>query len=147
MIPIFQSARVLNVTKLYECARQVGASGEWQMTRTTVTFASALIAATALLAVACNSAPTVPVPPPEFCMASAPDETGMCTVGCDESSTARDVALVYNENWGSGLMEETNDDGSFELEIEADVGDLLIIQLKHDNTLSAEVAIEVPAPE
>jgi hypothetical protein len=103
------------------------------------------IAGLGLLAAACDSTPTVPVPPPEICAVSAPDETGLCTVGCEQGYTQRDVALVYNENWGSGLMQETEDDGSFQLGIEADVGDVLIVQLKHENRLSAEVRLTVPA--
>ena len=100
------------------------------------------------LAVAsCDSTPTVPVPPPEFCAASAPDADDMCTVGCESSSTLRDVALVYNENIGEGVMRATEDDGSFEVLVSAQEGDSIIVQMKQDNNLSAEVYLIVPAPE
>jgi len=93
---------------------------------------------------ACDATPTVPVPPPEFCALSQPDDDGLCQVSCEKGHTARDVALVYNENWGQGVMQATNEDGSFAAELEADPGDALIIQLKHGNRLSAEVRLTVP---
>ena len=106
-----------------------------------------LLAAIALIALSllgCNSTPTVPVPPPELCGVTAPDTDGIAIVTCDEGQTARNVALVYNDNWGSGVMQETNDDGSFVVEIEANAGDGLIIQMKYDNRLSAETYLTVP---
>jgi hypothetical protein len=108
------------------------------------------LAAAALLALAsaalagCNSTPTVPVPPPEFCGVTAPDTEGLAVVTCEEGETARNVALVYNDNWGSGVMQETNDDGSFAAEVEANPGDGLIVQMKYGYRLSAEVYLVVP---
>jgi hypothetical protein len=104
-----------------------------------------MVAGLGILVAACDSTPTVPVPPPEFCAASAPDEFGLCTVGCDGGQTIRNVALVYNEEMGQGLMRETEEDGSFSLEIAAEVGDTLLVQIKHDNKLSGEVVLTVPA--
>lgn len=94
----------------------------------------------------CNSTPTVPVPPPEFCDVSPPDADGLCTVGCEEGQTARNIALVYNDSWGAGVMQETEEDGSFEVEVDCTVADTMIIQIKYDRKLSAEVAIAVPSP-
>jgi len=113
----------------------------------TLTMAAGLAAATVVLWIlgACNATPTVPVPPPEFCSASAPDASGVCSVGCDPGSTARNVALVYNPSWGAGVMQETEDDGSFVTEVEADPGDTLVIQIKYGNRLSNEVSVTVPA--
>jgi hypothetical protein len=108
--------------------------------------AIALAALSALLAIAtgCNSTPTVPVPPPEFCGITPPD-AGYSTVSCDKGQTARNIALVYDEDWGQGVMQETNPDGSFSTEIEATVGDSVIVQIKYDDRLSAEVYMTVPA--
>ena len=106
-----------------------------------------LLAATgALLALlgGCNDAPTVPIPPPEICVISPPDADGICTVGCEGGNTARNVALVYNASWGAGVMQETEEDGSFETQIEADPADELLIQIKYDRRLSNEVARTVP---
>ncbi len=93
----------------------------------------------------CNSTPTVPVPPPEFCDVSPPDVDGICTVGCEEGQTARNIALVYNNNWGAGVMQETEENGSFEVEVDCTVADTLIIQIKYDRKVSAEVALTVPS--
>ncbi len=93
----------------------------------------------------CNSTPTVPVPPPEFCAVSPPNTEGFCTVGCDEGQTARNIALVYNDSWGAGVMQETEENGSFEVEVDCTVADTMIIQIKYDRKLSAEVALTVPS--
>lgn len=93
----------------------------------------------------CADAPTVPIPPPEICVVSPPDADGFCTVGCEGGNTVRNVALVYNDSWGMGVMQETEDDGSFETLIEAEPGDVLLIQIKQDRKLSAEEALTVPA--
>jgi len=108
--------------------------------------AAAVAALPALLAVAtgCNSTPTVPVPPPEFCEITPP-VAGLSTVSCDRGQTARNIALVYDEDWGQGVMQETNDDGSFSVELETTVGDTIIVQIKYDDRLSAEVYLTVPA--
>jgi len=92
----------------------------------------------------CDNTPTVPVPPPEQCAVDPPDGDGRCAVRCEGGYTARDVALVYNDNWGAGVMQETEEDGSFETQIEATAGDVLLIQIKYDRRLSAEEAMTVP---
>ncbi len=92
----------------------------------------------------CNATPTVPVPPPEFCDISPPDTEGICSVGCDAGQTDRNVALVYNSSWGAGVMQETEDDGSFTTEVEAEAGDTVVIQIKYGNRLSNEVSLTVP---
>jgi hypothetical protein len=110
--------------------------------------AFAVLAAVALLGLVagCNSTPTVPVPPPEFCGISAPDEdAGTAVVTCEAGQTARNIALVFNDDLGHGVMQETNDAGAFSAEVEANVGDTIIIQMKYDDRLSAEVVEFVPA--
>jgi hypothetical protein len=101
----------------------------------------------ALLAIAtgCNSTPTVPVPPPEFCGVTPPDIDGIVIVNCDGGQTARNIALVFNDELGRGVMQETNEDGSFSIQVEANVDDPIIIQIMYDDRLSAEVYMTVPA--
>lgn len=106
----------------------------------------AAVAAVGFLVAACDSTPTVPVPPPEFCEAAVP-VGGLCTVSCASNNTEIDVALVYNDTLGEGVMQETEDDGSFVVQVAAEEGDKLIVQLKQDNNLSAEVYLTVPSPE
>lgn len=112
-----------------------------------IALAAAVLAAGAALAalMSCNSTPTVPVPPPELCDSTMPDGTGLITVSCEAGQTARNIALVYNSDWGEGVMQETAQDGSFSVELEADPGDTLVIQVKYDNRLSNEVSITVPS--
>jgi carbonic anhydrase/acetyltransferase-like protein (isoleucine patch superfamily) len=50
-----------------------------------------------------------------------------------------DVVLVYNSDLGYGVMEKADEDGSFSIEIEAEIGDEIIVQIKRgDLTLSSE---------
>ncbi len=116
-------------------------------TKTAQTATLALVATLLFLfaIIGCNSTPTVPVPPPEFCDVSPPNTEGLCTVGCEEGQTARNIALVYNDDWGAGVMQETEENGSFEVEVDCTVADTMIIQIKYDRKLSAEVAITVPS--
>jgi hypothetical protein len=113
----------------------------------TVFAEASLVALAALSIIGCNSTPTVPVPPPEFCGVTAPDTEGISIVTCEDGETARNIALVYNDNWGQGVMQATEEDGSFVVEIEANSGDELLIQMKYGNTLSAETALTVPSHE
>jgi hypothetical protein len=108
---------------------------------------AAAIAALALIATAtgCNSTPTVPVPPPEFCGIAVPDaDAGTAVVSCEAGQTDRNIALVFNEDVGRGVMQETDDAGAFSAEVEATTGDQIIIQMKYDDRLSAEVVEYVP---
>jgi len=104
------------------------------------------IAVGLLFLLSCDNTPTVPVPPPEM-VTVMPPESGIATViGDPQAASEDDVVLVFNEDQGIGVMTTALKDGSFVTEIEADVGDLLIIQIKRDNILSREEAHEVPAP-
>jgi hypothetical protein len=148
---VARPARLLNgrVVGCWAFSPETGrAGGEPMSSFFSITRAAmAAVALAALLAGAsgCNSTPTVPVPPPEFCGVTPPDASGIAIVSCDAGQTARNIALVYNENWGQGVMQETNDDGSFSTEIEANADDVVIIQIKYDDRLSAEVYMTVPA--
>jgi len=98
------------------------------------------------IATGCNSTPTVPVPPPEFCGIGPLDaDAGTAVVSCEAGQTARNIALVYNDDLGHGVMQETNDAGAFSAEVEANAGDTIIIQIKYDDRLSAEVVEFVPS--
>ena len=103
------------------------------------------VAGAGIAASACDSTPTVPVPPPEICEASVPTAEDLCTVTCESSSTLKDVALVYNDSIGEGVMRATADDGSFSVDVTAQSGDDIIVQMKQDDRLSAEVWLIVPS--
>ncbi len=105
--------------------------------------------ALALLVLAgCDSTPTVPVPPPEVSAISMtpPDAAGNVTVtGAPNAAGPGDVVLIFNQDLGSGVMEEAGLDGSFTAVLKAEVGDQLFIQIKRDNELSNEEVGKVPA--
>lgn len=97
----------------------------------------------------CNSTPTVPVPPPEmtFVKVSTPDSNyHVFVVGEPNAASSRDVVIVFNEDKGNGVLQDVKDDGSFSVEIAANVGDVLVVQVKRDNQLSSEEELVVPAP-
>jgi hypothetical protein len=99
----------------------------------------------------CNSSPTVPVPPPNATLiqTSIPDDSGFVTVigEPDARFGLDDVALVFNDNSGGGVMTDVKQDGAFETRIMAQVNDLLIIQIKRDSQLSNPVEKTVaPTP-
>lgn len=99
----------------------------------------------------CNSSPTVPVPPPNATLiqTSVPDDSGFVTVvgEPDDRFGLDDVALVFNDNSGGGVMTDVKQDGAFETRIMAQVNDLLIIQIKRDSQLSSPVEKTVaPTP-
>ncbi len=98
-----------------------------------------------LLIQGCMNTPTVPVPPPEMTSVVS-DQNGVATVtGPSGTAGINDIVLVYNETWGVGVMELVEEaDGSFSIEIEADPGDQLIVQVKRDNRLSREEGRIVP---
>jgi len=115
------------------------------MIRRTALVFSLWTAASVLVLSSCDNTPTVPVPPPEVIAVSSPTD-GFSQVLIDPGEAVQgDIVLVFNENSGYGVMERIeNPDGSLEVEIEAEVGDKLYIQIKHDNRLSIEEQHPVP---
>ena len=98
----------------------------------------------------CNSSPTVPVPPPNATLiqTSIPDGDGFVTVSGmpDARYGLDDVALVFNDNSGDGVMTDVKQNGSFQARIVAQVNDLLIIQIKRENQVSEPVEKTVVSP-
>ncbi len=113
------------------------------MLKSTLTCLFALFAA--VLLAACNASPTVPLPPPEaYC--SSPDAYGWVNVtGESDVAVEGDIALVFNETTDDGAMKPVNPDGSFDVALEAEVGDTLLVQINHDGELSEEAVVEVPS--
>jgi hypothetical protein len=97
----------------------------------------------------CNDTPTVPIPPPEMCdIPTPPDIDGYVVVHCDSSSAVQgDVALVFNDDVGQGVMERLDVDGvgSFDVVVEADIGDLILVEIKREDRLSGQIEATVPA--
>ena len=93
----------------------------------------------------CNSSPTVPVPPPTAIQTTIPDADGYVTVSGAPTPAygLDDVALVFNDNSGDGVMTDVKANGSFQTRIMAQYNDLLIIQIKRHNKISEPVEAAV----
>ena len=99
-----------------------------------------------LILTSCNNTPTVPIPPPEMTTVSPPGEDGYALVnGSSGTAAPGDVILVFNYDLQSGIISVAKEDGSFLVEIEADVGHVLLVQIKRDNDLSEEEEFVVPS--
>ena len=98
-----------------------------------------------LIVIGCNNTPTVPIPPPEMTIVSSPGEDGYALVnGVPGSAQEGDVILVFNIDLQSGVICLAEADGSFQVEIEAEAGHILFVQIKRDNDLSDEEEFVVP---
>ena len=94
----------------------------------------------------CNSSPTVPIPPPTATQVTttSPDNMGNILI-TGEPDTARwgDLIIVYNDSTGAGIVEEAEEDGSFEVELQADEMDVIVVQIKRGDDLSEEFVVTV----
>jgi hypothetical protein len=115
------------------------------MRRVSIIAFSMMVAIVAAVVYSCDNTPTVPVPPPEVLLVSAP-VGGYSQVLIDPGEAEQgDIVLVFNENSGFGVMERIeSQDGSLAVDVEAEAQDRLVIQIKHDNELSIEEAHTVP---
>jgi hypothetical protein len=87
----------------------------------------------------CANTPTVPVPPPEVASIEESAGTGYFIVSGSAGATKDgDVILVFNDDLGTGVMVLAEEDGSFTLEVEAEIGDELVVQVKREDNLSSE---------
>ncbi len=99
----------------------------------TISFMALLI----LSIIACNSSPTVPVPPPESIVVYPPNEEGFAMVeGKPAAVDMDDLILVFNQKTGAGVVTGAEDDGSFSTRIEAEVGDTITVQVIRDDEVS-----------
>jgi hypothetical protein len=99
-----------------------------------------------LLFARCANTPTVPLPPPEMTTVTAPDSTGYSLVaGTTDVATGEDVAMAFNEELRLGVMAAVEADGAFEMEIEADSGHTIVVQIKRGSLLSREEVLTVPS--
>ncbi len=99
-----------------------------------------------LLASACTSAsaPTLPIPPPSA-LSSAPDADGFVTVTGDGAIEGA-MVLAYNQRLETGVIGTVSDLGTFELRLEADVGDSILVWQRIGTDASRFVEILVPRP-
>jgi hypothetical protein len=99
--------------------------------------------AAALAAVACLS-PTLPLPPPSEPTVSGPDETGTVRL----SGRARPTAWVFAMDRANqeGAFKQAAGDGSYELELRAEIGDEIVMWYELDGEGSEALNFTLKAP-
>lgn len=108
------------------------------------TFALAsLIGWAAVSAAACNTTPTLPLPPP-IAIAEAPDEQGFALVRGEAKS--RSYVSILNERTDQGVITRADDEGKWEARIAARIGDSLTVWQEIDGEAGEPNFIEVMAP-
>ncbi len=108
-----------------------------------ITFMALLI----ISIIACNSSPTVPVPPPESIVVYPPNEEGFAMVeGKPAAVDIGDLVLVFNQNMGAGVVTGAEDDGSFSTRIEAEIGDTITVQVIRDDEVSEDETLKTVPP-
>ena len=98
--------------------------------------------------------PTLPIPPPDSAVASAPDTQGVVTVkGNTGSAKPSALVSVWNSNYvgsdnivGIEVARPAAPDGSWSVSIPGKTGDLLYIWQTIDSERSPEIYVYVPAP-
>ncbi len=91
----------------------------------------------------CNQAPTLPLPPPVVDIGS-PNTQGLVTVSGEVTPQA--YVSVLNERTEKGLITRADREGDFEVEIEAEVGDLITVWSEIDGEIGERKQSTVPAP-
>jgi hypothetical protein len=97
----------------------------------------------ALLCASCSSTPTLPLPPP-LATVDLPDERGLALVRGE--AEAKSYVSVLNERTASGKITQADDEGTWEVEIEAQSGDPLTIWQEVDGETSEQKHTFVPFP-
>ncbi len=95
------------------------------------------------LTAACNTTPTLPLPPP-LINVGTPNTQGLITVRGEVLPLA--YVSVFNERTETGLIVRADRAGDFEIEIEAEVGDLISVWSEIDGELSERKHANVPPP-
>lgn len=87
-------------------------------------------------------APTLPLPPPSRPHVTAPDDSGMITISGRVNGGAR--ALVQNQRTSDIVGKRTDDSGRYEVRMEAEAGDQLIVWQSLDTYESDITEVVVP---
>jgi hypothetical protein len=97
----------------------------------------------ALLALgACNTTPTLPLPPPVVSAITAPDENGLVSVR--GAALERAYVSILNNDTSEGVITQAADDGSFQATIAASAGDRLEVWQEQNGESGEHLDIGVP---
>lgn len=91
----------------------------------------------------CNSAPTLPLPPPVVDVGS-PNSQGLVEVRGEVLPNA--YVSVFNERTEVGVIVRADGDGSFVAELAAEVDDMITVWSEIDGELSERARTSVPPP-
>ena len=93
------------------------------------------------LSAGCNTAPTLPLPPPVASVAK-PDMQGFALVEGEVNENA--YVYVFNEDLELGVITRANEQGLFSVKIRADVGNLLTIWQEYQGNAGEHKETVVP---
>jgi hypothetical protein len=91
----------------------------------------------------CNSAPTLPLPPPVVMIEPANMQGLVLLVG---DAPRRSYVSAFNPRTEAGVITRADALGKFTLEIEAAEGDLLTLWVERDGEIGERVDVQVPGP-
>jgi hypothetical protein len=103
-----------------------------------------LIAASGLLVAGCLS-PTLPLPPPSKPTVEGPDEQGMVTL--DGYAQANSPAYALNSRTGDIRGQITENDGHYNFQIAAEVGDELSFWYSVGTDNSPSIVFQIQKPK
>jgi hypothetical protein len=103
----------------------------------------AIVLAGAAATAGCLS-PTLPLPPPEQPEMSAVDGEGYVTIkGGPGSAEVGAIVFAYNERSGDGVIDTADGYGTYELRIQAVVGDRIAVWQEKGNERSTSLLLPV----
>jgi hypothetical protein len=92
---------------------------------------------------ACNSVPTLPLPPP---VASVGEPSVQGLVLVEGQVNPRAFVSVFNERTEGGVITRADLEGYFSAELEGQAGDVLIIWQELEGDTGERTQVVVPAP-
>jgi hypothetical protein len=100
-----------------------------------------VVVLSAALFAGCNTAPTLPLPPP-VASVNTPDMQGFALVEGEVNELA--YVFVFNENRDAGVITRADESGAFSVKIRADVGDHLTIWQEFEGDVGERKESVVP---
>ena len=105
-------------------------------------FSVLVLLLTSWLAVSCLS-PTLPLPPPSDPFITAPDSDGLIQIKGRVTSGAEVTVLNTRTSIIAGFI--TGEDGAYSIQMEAEIGDLLLVRQQSGTQESAPNEVYVPS--
>jgi hypothetical protein len=106
-------------------------------------FSGLVLAVAMAIAPACNSAPTLPLPPP-VATVGTPDMQGLALVAGEVNPLS--YVFVFNEQLNLGVITRADDEGEFSVHIRAEIGDLLTVWQEADGVPGEQKQLVVQEP-